>query len=148
MVIWQNPENAKVPFLLRLNNNTQIRYLNTADIVISNCVLNLVPDKKKAFAEIHRILKPGGRFTVSDIVLDSEIPEPLRRSAELWAGCVSGAILKDEYLGIAREVGFDLTLEKERPIDVPAEVIAREVPGATVTAAVRVVSITLTGRKR
>ena len=119
-----------------------------ADVVISNCVLNLVPDKKRAFAEIHRILKPGGRFTVSDIVLESEIPEPLRRSAELWAGCVSGAILGDEYLRIAREVGFDLTLEKERPIDVPAEVIARAVPEATSPAAVRLLSVTLTGRKR
>ena len=119
-----------------------------ADIVISNCVLNLVPDKNKAFAEIHRILKSGGRFTVSDIVLDAEIPESLRRSAELWAGCVSGAIRKDEYLRIAREAGFDLTLEKERPIDVPAEVIARAVPDTARPVGVRVFSITLVGRKR
>lgn len=120
----------------------------TADVVISNCVLNLVPDKRKAFAEIHRILKPGGRFTVSDIVLDSEIPEALRRSAQLWAGCVSGAIRKDEYLSIARETGFDLTVDKERAIEVPADVIALAVPGNPEPEDLRILSITLTGRKR
>jgi arsenite methyltransferase len=120
----------------------------TADVVISNCVLNLVPDKEKAFAEIYRVLKPGGRFTVSDIVAESELPEPVRRSAELWAGCVSGAIRKEEYLAIAAKAGFDLEIENERPIEIPADVIAAAVDRADRTQNVRILSITLTGRKR
>ena len=69
-----------------------------ADVVISNCVLNLVPDKRKAFAEIYRILKPGAHFCVSDIVIQGEMTEELRKSAEMYAGCVSGALKQDEYL--------------------------------------------------
>lgn len=90
-----------------------------ADVVISNCVLNLVPDKRKAFEEIYRILKPGGRFAVSDIVSREVLPEEIRRSAELWCGCVAGALEKSEYLSLAREAGFRLSIEKERPIAVP-----------------------------
>ena len=120
----------------------------SADVVISNCVLNLVPDKKKAFAEIHRVLKPGGRFTVSDIVTDSELPEPVRRSADLWAGCVSGAIRKQEYLEIAERTGFELEIEKERAIEIPADVIASAMgDSADRPEDVRILSITLTGRK-
>jgi SAM-dependent methyltransferase len=121
----------------------------SADVVISNCVLNLVPDKRKAFAEIHRVLKPTGRFTVSDIVLDSELPEEVRRSAELWAGCVSGALRKEAYLGIARDAGFELAIEKERAIEIPADDIAKALErGAEGAQDVRILSITLTGRKR
>jgi SAM-dependent methyltransferase len=120
-----------------------------ADVVISNCVLNLVPDKQKAFAEIYRVLKPGGRFTVSDIVTDSELPEPVRRSADLWAGCVSGAIRKQEYLEIAERAGFELEIEKERAIEIPADVIASAMgDSADRPEDVRILSITLTGRKR
>ncbi len=79
---------------------------STADVVISNCVLNLVPDKTKAFSEIFRILKPGGHFCVSDIVLKGELPENLRKSAEMYAGCVAGAIQQEEYLKIIEETGF------------------------------------------
>jgi len=78
----------------------------TVDRVISNCVINLVPDKKKAFAEIHRVLKADGKFTVSDIVTDGKISEEERRNASLWAGCVSGALDKKDYLGIIEDAGF------------------------------------------
>ena len=77
-----------------------------ADVVVSNCVLNLVPDKNQAFAEIFRILKKGGHFSVSDIVLEGDLPEGLQKSAEMYVGCVSGAIQKDNYLSIIENAGF------------------------------------------
>ena len=79
---------------------------DTVDVVISNCVLNLSPQKEKAFYEIKRILKPGGHFCVSDIVLKGKLPETLRKSAEMYAGCVSGALQQEEYLGIIKSAGF------------------------------------------
>ncbi len=79
---------------------------NSVDRVISNCVINLVPSKEKAFREIYRVLKPEGKFTVSDIVVDGTISEEKRRDAALWAGCISGAIDKKEYIGIIRKTGF------------------------------------------
>lgn len=120
----------------------------TADVVISNCVLNLVPDKRRAFAEIHRILKPGGRFSVSDIVVDSELPESVRKSAELWAGCVAGALRREEYLGIAKEAGFEVRVEKERLIVIPEDLVASALADGTVlTQPVRILSITVHGKK-
>lgn len=98
---------------------------NIADVVVSNCVLNLVPDKTKAFAETFRILKPGGHFSVSDIVLKGDLPEGLRKSAEMYAGCVSGAISKEKYLSIVEESGFvNITVQKERKITVPDEILS------------------------
>ncbi len=120
----------------------------SADVVISNCVLNLVPDKKRAFSEIRRILKPGGRFTVSDIVLDSKLPEAVRRSAELWAGCISGALPREEYLGIAADSGFDVVVEKERQIEIPEEIVTAALAGAALAEPVRILSITVAGKKR
>ena len=79
---------------------------STADIVISNCVINLVPDKKRVFAEAFRALKPGGRLMVSDIVLNGQLPDFILNSLDAYVGCLSGAILKDDYLAIMREVGF------------------------------------------
>jgi len=85
------------------------------DRIISNCVINLVPDKAKAFSEMHRVLKSGGKFTVSDIVSVGEIPADVRRNMELWAGCVAGAVDKKEYFRIVREAGFrDLTISAEK----------------------------------
>lgn len=78
-----------------------------ADLVISNCVLNLVPDKLKAFKEIRRILKPGGRFIISDIVLLRDLPQKVKESAEAYAACIAGALLKEQYLDTIREAGFD-----------------------------------------
>ena len=97
---------------------------NVADVVVSNCVLNLVPDKKRAFAEIFRILKKGGHFSVSDIVLVGELPGGLKKSAEMYAGCVAGAIQKDEYLDIIRQSGFsDIKVQKEKRINLPDEIL-------------------------
>jgi arsenite methyltransferase len=115
-----------------------------ADVVISNCVLNLVPDKARAFAEIARILKPGGRFTVSDVVIEHDLPEPVRRSAEAWAGCVAGAMKREEYFETAMAAAFDLTVDRERPIVIPSEALPPEARGFDVA----ITSITLTGRKR
>jgi len=95
------------------------------DVVLSNCVLNLVPDKRKAFQEIYRILKPGGHFSISDIVLQSELPASLKSIAELYAGCVAGAMQRDEYLQVIQETGFvNLEIKKERKITVSEEMLA------------------------
>lgn len=97
---------------------------NIADVVVSNCVLNLVPDKKQAFKETFRILKAGGHFSVSDIVLVGELPEGLQKSAELYAGCVSGAIQKDDYLHIIEQAGFkNVQVQKEKRITLPDEIL-------------------------
>jgi arsenite methyltransferase len=83
----------------------------SVDRIISNCVINLVPDKARAFAEMYRVMKPGGKFTVSDIVSVGQIPEELRKDLTEWAGCVAGALDREEYLGIARAAGFrDVTV--------------------------------------
>jgi arsenite methyltransferase len=98
----------------------------TADVVVSNCVMNLVPDKGKAFAETFRILKSGGHFSISDIVLNGELPPGLRDEAALYAGCISGAVQKEEYLRIIAGAGFTgITLQKEREIEVPNEILIR-----------------------
>ncbi|NBC83518.1 MAG: arsenite methyltransferase [Bacteroidetes bacterium] len=90
------------------------------DVVISNCVLNLVPDKVNAFLEIKRVLKNGGRFCVSDIVLQGQLPNNVREAAAMYAGCVSGALQQDDYIGIIRQTGFrDITIEKSRLLDMP-----------------------------
>ncbi len=97
---------------------------NVADVVVSNCVLNLVPNKKQAFAETFRVLKKGGHFSVSDIVLEGELPEGLQKSAEMYAGCVSGAIQKDEYLSIIQQAGFtNISVQKEKRITLPEEIL-------------------------
>lgn len=97
---------------------------NAANVVISNCVLNLVPNKHKVFSEIYRVLKPGGHFSISDIVLDGELPHELKQAAEMYAGCVAGAIQEKEYLGIITEAGFgDITIQKRKKIVVPDEIL-------------------------
>lgn len=98
---------------------------NSFDVVISNCVLNLVPDKARAFSEIYRVLKPGGRFCISDVVIKGDLPEKLRRDAELYAGCVSGAIGKERYLELIDETGFSgVVTHKERKIGLPEKLIS------------------------
>ncbi len=97
---------------------------NAADVVVSNCVLNLVPDKKKAFSEIYRILKPGAHFCVSDIVIQGEMNSELKRSAEMYAGCVAGAIQQDEYLQIIEKTGFKkIEIKKRKKIILPDELL-------------------------
>jgi SAM-dependent methyltransferase len=96
----------------------------SVDLVISNCVLNLVPDKQAAFAEMYRVLRPGGRFAISDIVTVGDLPDRLRESAVLYAGCVSGAINRDAYLSALRQAGFtDVEMVRERSIDIPDELL-------------------------
>ncbi|MDL1909625.1 arsenite methyltransferase [Chloroflexi bacterium CFX6] len=79
---------------------------NSVDVVISNCVINLSPDKSKVFAEAFRVLKPGGKFAVSDIVTDGPLPEAVKQSLSAWAGCVAGAVEASEYIGMMEAVGF------------------------------------------
>lgn len=95
-----------------------------ADVVLSNCVLNLVPDKARAFAEMHRILRPGGHFTVSDIVSEGTLPDPIQRSAELYAGCVAGALEETDYLHKIASAGFaDVEVLSRREIEIPEEAL-------------------------
>jgi len=97
---------------------------NTSDVVISNCVLNLVPDKQKAFSEIFRIIKPGGHFCISDVVIQGELPASLQKSAEMYAGCVAGALQKDEYLNIINQAGFrEVEIKTSKTIELPDEVL-------------------------
>lgn len=96
----------------------------SVDVVVSNCVLNLVPDKPKVFREILRVLRPGGHFSISDIVLQGDLPDALRNAAEMYAGCVSGAIQQTEYLDIIRATGFEnLSIQKSKPILIPDEIL-------------------------
>ncbi len=95
-----------------------------ADVVVSNCVLNLVPNKHKVFSEIFRVLKPRGHFSISDIVLEGELPEKWKQVAELYAGCVSGAIQKQVYLELIESAGFkNITLQKDKPIIIPDDIL-------------------------
>jgi arsenite methyltransferase len=97
---------------------------NIADVVVSNCVLNLVPDKVKAFFEIHRVLKDGGHFCISDVVLIGELPEKLKKHADMYAGCVSSAIQKEDYLNFIEGTGFvNIEVKKEKNIMIPEEIL-------------------------
>lgn len=116
-------------------NNVEFRYGDiedmpvsddVADVIVSNCVLNLVPDKQKVFSEMFRVLKPGGHFSISDIVLVGDLPEALREDAEMYAGCVAGAIQKEEYLGYIEDLGFEqVTIQKEKPIVIPDDILSK-----------------------
>jgi arsenite methyltransferase len=98
---------------------------NKADVIVSNCVLNLVPNKHKVFSEVFRVLKPGGHFSISDIVLEGPLPAKWKEVAEFYAGCVSGAIQKSDYLGIIEEAGFNnITLQKDKTIVIPDSILA------------------------
>jgi len=94
---------------------------NTADIIISNCVINLSPNKKQVFQEAFRVLKPGGRLMISDIVLLAKLPESVKRSVQAYVGCVSGAVMKDEYVQLIKDVGFkdvEIVEETRFPVDI------------------------------
>jgi SAM-dependent methyltransferase len=97
---------------------------NSVDVIVSNCVLNLVPNKPAVFGQIMRVLKPGGHFSISDVVLLGDLPDTLRESAEMYAGCVAGAIQMDEYLGIIYNAGFqNVTIQKQKPILIPDNIL-------------------------
>jgi len=98
---------------------------NTADVIVSNCVLNLVPDKSAVISEIMRVLKPGGHFSISDIVLVGHLPEALQKDAEMYAGCISGAIQKQDYLGMIEAAGFqNIQIQKEKAIFIPESILS------------------------
>ncbi len=123
---------------------------SAVDVIISNCVINLSADKSKAIAEAFRVLKPGGRFAVSDVVIRGELPAEVRRSMELWVGCVAGALSEEQYQSILREAGFeDVGVEPTRIYELgeartflmsaglDTEVLAREVSGCVMGAFIR-----------
>jgi arsenite methyltransferase len=128
---------------------------NSFDVIISNCVINLAPDKFKVFGEAYRVLKPGGRFIISDLVLLKELPEFIRESVQAYVGCIAGALLKDKYLEIVNRSGFqdvNIITEKGYPIYAlletsEAKVIVEKTGGKALEYANSVVSITLTGFK-
>lgn len=125
---------------------------NFADVVISNCVLNLLPQKDKIFKEIFRILKPEGHFCISDIVLEGELPKPLTEAAEMYAGCVSGAIQKNRYLVEIYSAGFSqVKIEKQKAIILPDEILAKYLNNEEIedykTNKMGIYSITVTGIK-
>ena len=98
---------------------------NVADVIVSNCVLNLVPNKDAVIKEIFRVLKPGGHFSISDIVLEGTLPENIQNAAEMYAGCVSGAIQKNVYLELIEQNGFvNISVQKEKPIIIPNDILS------------------------
>jgi arsenite methyltransferase len=98
---------------------------NVADVIVSNCVLNLVPDKNGVFKEIFRVLKPGGHFSISDIVLVGELPANIQNAAEMYAGCVAGAVQKQDYVELIKDNGFkNISIQKEKLIVVPGDILA------------------------
>lgn len=116
---------SNVDFILGDIENIPLKD-DTQNVVISNCVLNLVPDKVRAFAEIYRILKAGGNFCISDVVIEGELPESLKSEAELYAGCVSGALQKAKYLNLIKEAGFiNVEIKKEKTIFLPDELLSK-----------------------
>lgn len=103
---------------------------DTIDVIVSNCVLNLVPNKKAVFGEMMRVLRPGGHFSICDVVLSGELPEALRRDAEMYAGCISGAIQCETYLGSIVAAGFtNVTVQKQKAIHVPDDILTRYLTG-------------------
>ena len=125
---------------------------DSIDVVISNCVLNLVPDKVRAFAEIYRVLRPGAHFCVSDIVASAPLPEGIRHAAALYVGCVAGAEPEADYLAIVGNAGFrDVRVVKSRRIDLPEEALTSTLAANDITAArdtdLHVKSVTVVGVK-
>ncbi len=97
---------------------------NIADVVVSNCVLNLVPNKYNVLKDVYRVLKPGGHFSISDIVLEGQLPSQLKQAAEMYAGCVSGAIQKQVYMELIEATGFtNITIQKEKVISIPDDIL-------------------------
>ncbi|MBS1916482.1 MAG: arsenite methyltransferase [Bacteroidetes bacterium] len=97
---------------------------NVADVIVSNCVLNLVPDKDNVFKEIFRVLKPGGHFSISDIVLEGELPAEIKKTAEMYVGCIAGAIQKQNYMALIKANGFEnILIQKEKNIVVPDDIL-------------------------
>jgi len=114
--------------------------------------LNLVPDKTKAFAEIMRVLKPEGHFCVSDVVIKGELPEKLQKDAEMYAGCVSGAIDINEYVEIIEKQGFkSIEIHKQKEVEIPADILKNYLTDAEMlqfkNKEIGIFSITISGKK-
>lgn len=157
MIDKANTNNAKLGFKnveFRLGDIEAMPVDNSiADVVVSNCVLNLVPNKQKAFEEIYRVLKSGGHFCVSDIVIKGELPENLKKSAMMYAGCVAGAIQQDAYLQIISTTGFtNVEIKKTKVIDLPDEILKEYLSESELSeyrqSGVGVFSITVTADKK
>jgi arsenite methyltransferase len=124
----------------------------SVDVVISNCVLNLVPDKVRAFAETFRVLKPGGHFCVSDIVATGPLPEGILNAAALYVGCVAGAIPEADYLAVIRAAGFaDVRIAERKPVALPDDVLREHLSPAEVrefrASGIGIQSVTVLGSK-
>jgi arsenite methyltransferase len=142
---------SNVDFVLGDIENLPVKW-GVVDVVISNCVLNLVPDKEKAFSEINRVLKQGGHFCVSDLVIQGELPQDLKNDAAMYAGCVSGALPREEYLGIIKNAGFiDVEVKKERRIDLPDSLLLNYMTAGDLdkfkTGETGIFSVTVVGHK-
>jgi arsenite methyltransferase len=125
---------------------------NKVDVVVSNCVLNLVPNKEGVFNEIKRVLKAGGHFSISDVVLVGELPDKLKSQAELYSGCISGAIQKSEYLKLIEDAGFtNIVVQKEKQIIIPESILSEYLNGSELDAVKRselgIYSITVFAKK-
>jgi arsenite methyltransferase len=108
---------------------------NSADVIISNCVLNLVPAKMRVFKEIYRVLKPGGHFSISDVVLEGELPDEIKQAAEMYAGCVAGAIQQKAYMNVIEETGFlNVTHQKEKVILIPDDILKQYLSNVQIAA--------------
>lgn len=125
---------------------------DSIDVTVSNCVINLVPDKRKAYHEVFRTLKRGGKFVVSDIVTSGNLPESIRESVELYVGCVAGAITIDEYVGIVQAAGFsEVRILEEKEYNIPDSFVLKylnkEQFAAYKKSGAKIISLTLTGVK-
>ncbi len=126
---------------------------NYADVVVSNCVLNLVPNKTKVVNEIYRVLKPNGHFSISDIVLIGTLPTEIQEAAEMYAGCVSGAIQKIDYLKIIEDAGFkNIKIQKEKVITLPEDILDKYLSAEQISlynnSGIGIFSITVYAEKR
>ena len=142
---------SNVDFILGDIEDIPVKF-GVVDVVVSNCVLNLVPDKPKAFSEIFRVLKQGGHFCISDVVLEGELPQGLKEDATMYAGCVSGALERSEYLKIITEAGFkNIEIKKEKKIELPDDLLLTYMSADELTkfksGSTGIFSITVTGDK-
>ncbi len=125
---------------------------NIADVIVSNCVLNLVPNKDGVFKEIYRVLKPGGHFSIADVVLVGQLPDSLKKDAEMYAGCVSGAIQKEVYMELIHHNGFEnITVQKEKSIIIPDDILSKYLDSNSVqnfkNASIGIFSVTVFAQK-
>jgi len=124
----------------------------TADVIVSNCVLNLLPHKDKIFKEIYRVLKPGGHFCISDVVLNGHFPKEFTDNAAMYAGCIASAIQREEYLGEIEKANFtEINVERTKTVIIPDEVLQANLDKATLQkykiGNVGILSITVTGKR-